>query len=293
MSKVTANISSKNWWDHFRESLSPPWLLLSSSFVSFATFWTFIEAGDFSRISTPEQVRAGWFYLYLLCFSVFIGAAFNFLRYWNDVLVTFDHLPDKARRIVRRQGKGWEFHLAQILIVDSISPLDNRLKRVLNGEAYIPLKTRCSNDDYFDLMKLRLSNTQAMILTIEQWVQKSFPQCFSGTLSVGDRCKRIEQSVSEFEEFYRSTVEDEEELKSVAPPDGFERVHKIQEDWTECARLALRELLEALQVMRDAAVGPETTEKASFTVHLSAPSGLNEFQEELKNLPDSVILNES
>lgn len=281
---MTINNSFKRWYEHLLDSVNPPWAFFGRSFAVFATLWTLIEANSFFGNEGSRSLQNGSFYLYLIGFSALSGFALTFVKHMRTTPSFAEGFPKEAQRIIRNQAKGWEFHLAQVLFVSLIEPLDRRLEGILNGTALVLLRPAPSQAEYMSIISLRTGNMIRMASVAKHMFEVSFPGCFEGKLPVEERVKRIQKAVQEVESFYEVTISMEEELHSMGIPDGFEKLHEMQANWTEAIRVPFRELLRFLQAMRDAVNSNEENPSVHFSLVMEPPQNIDAFNEEVSRL---------
>lgn len=288
---MTSNYSYMRWHQHLVDSVKPPWRFIGSSFAVFATLWTIIEATSFFENEDSFGVRNGDFYFYLVCFSVLFGFVHSFLVYWRSTPAFAEGLPKEAQHLIRVRPKGWEFQLAQTLLVKAIVPLDQRLHRVVAGEAFVPLRSEAGIEAYFGMIKVRMNNLTRMIRSTECIISTGFPRCFAGEMSVEERTRSIQTSVTELEELYKTTIAFEEELHSMQIPEGFEKLHEIQSNWSEEIRQPLQKLLIALQEIRSAIEIKVAKDKVDYSIEIKPPANINAFMVELAQLQSEGFVN--
>lgn len=277
------NYRYNRWYHHAWDSLKPPWPLLAHSFAVFATLWTLIEATSFFGENETKPLKNGWFYAYLIVFSLVSGFVFSFIRYWNAPPKFAEHLPRSAQRIIKKQAKGWEFHLAQLLFVRSFERLDRRLEGILNGTSLIFIRPTMTVAEYMEYIRLRMNNMMRMG-PVAHHIVTSFPKCFENDLSPEKRVELIERAVEKVEVFYKATIALEEELHSTGVPEGFEALHKMQSNWSEVARVPFREILQFLQSLRESVGIKGDIPKVERKLTMEAPEKIEDFIRELSRL---------
>jgi hypothetical protein len=280
------------WWcksytDHLR-GIAKYW---KSSLLLLLTVSTGVWA-----ILAPLLTRFGLLIPPILAFSAAIATGVisaitsTFLRYRDECPEGLEDEPVDVRRLAVYQRPGWEFRLMKRLLEDRLSALDEELRVLLEGEAFVPVEKRLSLPEYTEWMQRRINNIQRMSKVAAGLIEHRFLRSLSGDPEEPPQPRDVVADVDRMSEFYEQTVDFERKAHSIAPPEGFNRLHELQKAWTAPIREAIQQLSELLEDLSN----PNNLKDLDglhirFECVFDEPPKLKEFLDELDRLDGSMV----
>ena len=280
--ELVAHFSKKSLLDHAR-AIFARWQLFCITAVSvFAALDAVLEAPSFFL---EAQLRGGRFFLGVVIASILCACFWTVRAYLNDCPVGLEKESAKARRIAQLQRARWEYRLADRLLKDVLLDLDDELAALSQGRVYVPIERQPDLQEYMDWVRLDPPNISRMIGVGQKLLVLDLPAALGSTL-VAEKPQAIRNVVYRIRDLYSASVHFERSRRAVLPPEGMERLHELQLDWSGTLRDAVRQMF----AFFDRILSLESLEhgQVAFTVTMDEPANVSEFSLELARL-ESVL----
>lgn len=255
-------------------------VFLGSTLGVFGVLWTLSEATYYYlRIDLAgSKPYIGTALLSLLAALVYTG-----YRYAHTVPEGFESENRMIQRLAHLKRPRWEYKLALCLLRDRLSSTDRKLSELLAGQCYVPISRKLEFSEYMKWLMTRPTNLLRMLAVAKKLLVFDLPNAMMATDDSEACPQHILQSVDRIDKFYHQIYEFELDGFSIEPPAGFEKIHQIQNGWTQVIRGGVHQLFEFLQQVLDVDLKKANT-LIAFTITIEAPTGLREFEEELGRL---------
>jgi hypothetical protein len=277
--RTTTSFPRKELTDHVREFLADPLKLLSTFVAALGVIWLCIEISIQLLGFRPQGVSL------LVVLAGLAGICWRFVQYVNECPAGFEATSKKARRLAQLQPRKWEASLALQLLAERIGPIDRECRRLQAGQEYVPSRQMHTYSEYWAWANDRPHNMKNMlVLTNQLLVHEFMPSIVSQNRDTSPI--RILSAIEALERVYRASTEFDRETRTVIPPDGYERLHRLQFGWADPIRDAIRQLLQLLNKIRE--VDRKSNETLALEVNFAPPVGYEEYVEECDKLVDRI-----
>lgn len=231
-----------------------------------------------------EVEFSGWQpYLGVIGLSLLGGLSVLGLRYLGVVPEDFQQESREAQRLAHLQPERWRFKLARRLLHDRLTVIDRQLSDVVDGLQFVPIRERPDVERYVDWLRLRPTNLVGMVGVAKQLVVFDLPAALLSNESGRPSPQEILRRVERIETLYRQIYEFQIEGHSIEPPDGFNKVHEIQQRWALVISDGIQQMFDFFdEIVAVDLKGKDA--KVEFTVEFREPGGIEEFNAELERL---------
>lgn len=276
---ATYSLTHRSFVDHVCGYFNSPSEFAIVFFATLTGTWGLIELLTFFLgIDNDERklLELSW----LALFSLAVSLAVRLFRYPKDFPHDTDHLPEKARSLAHLRPKRWEFKFAQTLLHSRVVPIDRRYSEYISGEAYSCATRMASGSEYVDHIQVRLANVDRLLKVAASLICSRFPETLAEDLPPIEKANNIAHAIDAIERFYSDSVEFEHTANVLIPPEGFEKLHGLQKNWTQPLRDGIADLLRWLQAMADA----EDDTFIEFKISLAEPPNMDQFCKEFERM---------
>lgn len=271
----------KSVFDHVGGVLGRWRVMLLTALAVFGVMWTMAESASyFLRVDLSGSDRL----VTVLIFSLIAALVWAVYQYVGDAPRGMEHESPVARRLAQLQPAKWEVSLARQLLHDLLDDFDGELQSAREGRVFVPISTRLSPSEYADWAQRRLANLRRMMEVGTRLLVLDFIGALMLPYS-DDKASHIRSVVYRVRDFYAATVEFELDRHAVEPPDGAERLHELQADWSNPIRDAVQQLFDIVEQV--IAVDLKSETQLSLSITMDSPPNVDEYCAEIERLERS------
>lgn len=246
----------------------------------FGVLWTLSEATSYFLKIDLTGAKP---YISMALLSLMAALVYTGYRYVHTVPNGFKSESRMIQRLAHLKRPRWEYRLGLSLLRDRLSSTDQKLSELLAGRRYVPISRKLEPSEYMKWLTMRPTNLLKMVAVAKTLLVFDLPNAMMARDNSDVYLQQILQSVERIDQFYQQIYEFELEGFSIEPPEGFEKIHQIQNGWTQVIRGGVHQMFDFLQQILDADLKKKNASVA-FTITIEAPVGLREFEEELDRL---------
>lgn len=247
--------------------------------IFLSTMWWHSTTSYFLKIDlTGPKPYIGMALLSLMAALVYTGR-----RYVHTVPEGFEPESRMIQRLAHLKRPRWEYRLGLNLLRDRLSSTDQKLSELLAGRRHVPISRKLEPSEYMKWLTIRPANLLRMVAVAKALLVFDLPNAMMARDNSEVYPQQILQSVERIDQFYLQIYEFELEGFSIEPPEGFEKIHQIQNGWTQVIREGVHQMFDFLQQVLDADLKKKNA-LIAFTITIEAPTRLKEFEEELDRL---------
>jgi hypothetical protein len=270
--------------NHAIEILKRPWCVVWHTLSSLGIAWLIWSiVAAFQGWQTIAAIPLAT----IVAASLACGIAISVYYYINEAPAGLGQVNKRARRLAHLRPLKWEYRMAQSLLAERISPLNQELQQMTSGSLFIEGR-RCPNlASYLEWLETRANNLQRLVAVFTEVMIEQLPRAVCSTSKMEAEPLRILNAVDAVARVYEDTINLERDARAVIPPEGWERLHEIQLRWTDPFRKAIVEQFDNLQRIID--VDPEDDAHISLVVELGELPHSEEFGIEMDRLHRQVF----
>ena len=242
----------------------------------FLSLWGIFGAFSFFGI----QFSIFFPYGVLIIASLLISFSRIGYHYYITVPSGFKTESRKIQKLAHFKRPKWEFKLTRDLLTSNLSPIDKEIDELLDGQHFVSLKKAPNEAEYTKWVQLRLDNIQQMVHVATKLLIFRLPNALK--ISKGELASEIEilNSIKTIKKLYKQTYKFEAELYEIKPPDGFEKLHELQVNWSDMVRDSVNQYYDFLENVIQANFDNGDVE-IKFMIKVKQPPKINEFIEEM------------
>lgn len=273
---VTFVFSYKTVWEHFVGIFSAPVQIIAIAAGCFGSIWTIYEATIASFTLTPNRLIQ---YLSFLAISIAISMAWRIYHYVNACPDGLEKVSHTARRIAHLQRPLWEFRFAKSVLAELLGPIDGECRNLLDGKVFVLAERRRDVREYYCWLAGRPENMLRMCGIARELIVIDFPKALAST-KVKTACpKKILDVSLAIQRVYKEALNYERSSLAILPPEGFERLHKLQVGWSQPIRDAIVQLFDFLQQICD--LDYRRDSRIAYTIDFGECPNVDEYCHEL------------
>jgi hypothetical protein len=205
-----------------------------------------------------------------------------YVRYVPEVLANENF---STKRVYRQGKSGWQFALAREMLLERISAVDRKLKRVESGAQFIP-PTHLPAADYLSWLQKRPELLQRLIRAVAVQCTTDLPKILAITTDEATLAD-VKDAVEQLALLYEEAANFELEVRSVKPPEHLASVHRMTFGWSDPIRDGIAKfvgVLDAISNLNVRRVASGAEQLPDFAIAFESPPNLTAFGEELGSL---------
>ncbi|WP_146453499.1 hypothetical protein [Rubripirellula tenax] len=282
-SSGTFRFSYKTYWDHIQGVFSEPNGIVGFAFATFGSLWTVFEGYASTLSPSPNRLIP---YVAFLFVSVMAAVGWRVYHYLRECPEGLESLPANSYRIAHLQRSMWEFHFAKSLLAVLLGPIDREARDLADGKVFVPAESPQNFRAYHAWLSSRPTNLIEMVEVAKRLLVQDFPRAIQSTEEKAADPKLILDVCVAIQRVYAEAVAFERASRSLLPPERCERLHELQQGWSEPVRDATHQLFEILQSICD--VDPNADSQLSFTIEFGELPQVDDFCDELSRLESQL-----
>jgi len=195
-----------------------------------------------------------------------------------------------TKRIHRQGRSGWQFALAKEMLLDRISTVDRKLRRVESGAQFIA-PTHLPAPDYLSWLQKRPELLQRLIRAVGIQCTADLPRILAVTIDETSLAE-VKDAVEQLAFLYEEAANFELDVRSVKPPEHLASVHRMTFGWSDPIRDGIAEfvgVLDAISKLNVKRVKSGTETLPDFGITFESPTNIKEFGEALEALGPSAF----
>lgn len=260
--------------------LSLEWkTLVTRYFVILGAFWMIIQVSSYFLTIDFRGLRV---FLVVLCLSAVLAIASIIRRLWHAVPDGFEDESREAQRLAHFRPALWEYHLAYSLLKSKLSKIDGDLADLLQGRAFVEIRSKPRFAKYIRWLELRPENLIRMGEVAKHLILVDLPSALMPTGGKSVCPQTILGTIKRIEKLYRDTYEFELETHVILPPAELTAIHQIQRGWVAPIRGGIQQLTGFLE--RIVTLDPRRSHKVEYEIVFEEPDGIEEFGRELDRI---------
>jgi hypothetical protein len=268
----------KSVLDHIQGVLSRWRPMLLTAVSVFGVTWTMSEAASYFLHADLSGVGR---LLTVLVFSVIASVVWAVSSYISDAPQGFADESHAVRRIAQLQPKRWEALLARQLLRDALERYDEELQAARENRVFVPIEAKLTPEEYVDWSRRRMENLSRMLEVGTRLLVLDFMGAVMSVYS-DHKPAQIRSVVYRIRDFYAATVQFELDRHRVQPPDGAERLHELQSDWSNPIREGVQQLYGILDRLIDLDLKKDS--RLDLTITMDSPPHVDEYGAEISRL---------
>lgn len=248
-----------------------------------AALWGFlyvlVEAMD-------NKVSIGGLALPVIITAVLVLLYKVWLKYKNYTPEVLHEESEAAKIIYRKQNCGWQFALAEQMLIDKISIIDLTLQRIKKGVEFIE-PVNMTADEYYNWLELRPEALKRLNHVVMVQCTDEIPALLGDMDDSETKLRELKIKVSALIRLYEHTMKYEAECFQIVPREPFVDLHKMTYGWTEPIQRAINEFMEILHSLASIdrnLLKAGKVQPPHFNIIVRAPENIEEFSKRLDDI---------
>jgi len=278
--KYVTNLSALSIFDHFKRLFKTHLLeFIATLSTVFLAIWGILDAFDFFGFEFSFYFPYGL----IITVSLLIAFCTVAFHYYKTVPSGFESESRTNQKLAHFKRPKWEFKLTRNLLISKLSLTDTHIDELLEGQHFVPFKAAPNQAEYMSWLELRIDNIEKMVSVATYLMVFRLPGALR--ISKGELASELEilKSIETIQKLYRQTYKFEAELQEIKPPPGFERIHKLQENWSEVVRDSVNQFHDLLNQVIHANFKKGNVE-IEFMITVDSPDKMDEFIDEVDKI---------
>lgn len=285
----TATFTETRWYERIWEFL--PYLPRETPLFAAVTISLWGVAEVFAQVSGETiELRSLGLPTLLTGFVTATYHAFSKFRSYVPEALLSESMD--SRLIYRKRKSGWQFALAQQMLLERLARLNRTLHRVTIGAEFIPAR-HLPIQEYVDWLQFRPTFLMRLVHSTAIQCTSEIPSIFA-SVSSEDKLSELKAGVEELERLYQFAVDFEVDGHSVQPPEVFENLHSMMHGWSAPIQKGIENFITILDHL--ASLDPKSLKAGTvtlppFTIQFDPPQNIDEFSRELESIDIATIIN--
>ena len=197
----------------------------------------------------------------------------------NPLLQEFKNESEKARKIVLERPELWEYRLTEELLRSKLEPIKEDFEALNDGLIYRKLN-KVSGKEFMDWVETSMLDLSNLCGMIAQIMNKELALSWGKPGEEGDSLA-IKRAIDRMIDCCKELFGWEENRISILPPEAFQKLAKIMNNWTSVVFVQVSNLQQELSKLLSK---PNLKGSYDITLTFESPENINDWHKELKRL---------
>lgn len=200
----------------------------------------------------------------------------------NPLLQEFKNESKKARKIVLERPELWEYHLTEELLRSKLEPIKKDFEALNNSLVYRRSK-KVSGQEFMDWAETSMFDLSNLCSIIAQIMNKELAVSWGKPGEEGDYLA-IKRAVDRMIDCCKELFRWEENRISILPPEAFQKLAKMMENWTSVIFVQVLNLQQQLSKLLST---PNLKGTYNITLTFEAPENIDDVCKEFDRLSEN------